>query len=60
MKTPTTERSMKTFNPLAEAAALFLGATLIVCGMAWGISSKTRSYEALRTHPQPTQTAEAK
>lgn len=51
---------MKTFNPLTEAAALFLGATLIVCGMAWGVSSKARSYEVLRTHPQPTQTAEAK
>lgn len=47
-------------RPFAQAATLFIGATLIVCGMAWGVSSKARSYEALRTHPQPTQTAEAK
>ena len=51
---------MKTFNPLAEAAALFLGATLIVGGTAMAVSSQARTYEALRTHPQPTQTAEAK
>lgn len=47
-------------RPLAQAAAMTIAAVLIVCGMAWGVSSKARSYEALCTHPQPIQTAEAK
>lgn len=47
-------------RPFAQAATLFVGATLIVCGMAWGAASTARTYDALRTHHAPTQMAESK